>query len=275
MPPKRQPASRQPVAAVSSMGERSGRDPGAYQLPPYRADRPSLWFRQAEGHMRMRLITDEDFKVTLVASALSHAQQDAVARILDQDPMPAGTYNILKTELLRLHEKSAWDRVAELFAMPAMGGQTASELLAAMRNLQPPQPDEEELLFRYMFFTRLPASTQRQLAEAKGTVEDLAARADELHRKAPKAAAATIAAATPESQVAAATHQHPPRKTQRGAAHSKRKRSDAHGGSSAAKRRRDTGGDRKAEGLCWAHWKFGKDAWEDKCEPSCSQYSGN
>ncbi len=93
-----------------------------------------------------------------------------------------------------------------------------------MRNLQPPQPDEEELLFRYMFFTRLPASTQRQLAEAKGTVEDLAARADELHRKAPKAAAATIAAATPESQVAAATHQHPPRKTQRGAAHSKRKR---------------------------------------------------
>jgi len=95
--------------------------------------------------MRMRLITDEDFKVTLVASALSHAQQDAVARILDQDPMPAGTYNILKTELLRLHEKSAWDRVAELFAMPAMGGQTASELLAAMRNLQPPQPDEEEL----------------------------------------------------------------------------------------------------------------------------------
>lgn len=257
------------------MGERSGRDPGAYQLPPYRADRPSLWFRQAEGHMRMRLITDEDFKVTLVASALSHAQQDAVARILDQDPMPAGTYNILKTELLRLHEKSAWDRVAELFAMPAMGGQTASELLAAMRNLQPPQPDEEELMFRYMFFTRLPASTQRQLAEAKGTVEDLAARADELHRKAPKAAAATIAAATPESQVAAATHQHPPKKTQRGATHSKRKRSDAHGGSSAAKRRRDTGGDRKAEGLCWAHWKFGKDAWEDKCEPSCSQYSGN
>jgi len=86
--------------------------------------------------MRMRLITDEDFKVTLIASTLSHAKQDAVARILDQDPMPAGTYNILKTELLRLHEKSAWDRVAELFAMPAMGGQTASELLAAMRNLQ-------------------------------------------------------------------------------------------------------------------------------------------
>ena len=164
--------------------------------------------------------------------ALSHAQQDAVARILDQDPMPAGTYNILKAELLRLHEKSAWDQVVELFAMPAMGGQTASKLLAAMRNLQPPQPDEEELLFRYMFFTRLPASTQRQLAKAKGTVEDLAAQADELHRKAPKAAAAT-----PESHVAAATHQRTPQKTQRDSSNAKQ--SDAQGRSSAAKRRRD------------------------------------
>ena len=223
----------------------------------------------------MRLITEEDFKVTLVAAALSHAQQDAVARILDQDPMPAGTYNTLKAELLRLHEKSAWDRVAELFAMPAMGGRTASELLAAMRNLQPAQPDEEELLFRYMFFTRLPASTQHQLAEAKGTVEDLAARADELHRKAPKAAAATIAAATPESHVAVDTHQQTPEKTQRDSNNTKQKRSGAHGGSSAAKRRQDAGGAWTAEGLCWAHWKFGKNAWENKCEPSCSQYSGN
>jgi len=64
----------------------TGSEPRSFQLPPYREDRPSLWFRQAEGQMTIRNITDEYFKVILVQAALTNAQQDAVASILEQDP---------------------------------------------------------------------------------------------------------------------------------------------------------------------------------------------
>ena len=66
--------------------------------------------------------------------------------------------------------------------MPPLEAQRPTELLAAMKNLQPTDP---ELWFHYQFFSHLPAKTQRQLTEHQGIVEELATRADELHQKAP------------------------------------------------------------------------------------------
>ena len=98
-----------------------------------------------------------------------------------------------------------------------------------MKNLRPANP---ELWFRYQYFSRLPANTQRQLAEHHGTVEELAARANELHKKAPLGtAAAPITAATTDHPVAAALPQQPKGRFNR---HLKRKQSgDAGGGGPA------------------------------------------
>ena len=101
------------AAAVNTTPASTGSEPRSFQLPPYREDRPSLWFRQAEGQMTMRNITNEYFKVILVQAALTNAQQDAVASILEQDPLPSDAYQSLKAELIRLHEKSSWDRLKE------------------------------------------------------------------------------------------------------------------------------------------------------------------
>ena len=87
--------------------------------------------------MTMRNITDDYFKVILVQAALTNAQQDAVASILEQDPLPSDAYQLLKAELIRLHEKSSWDRIKELFALPPLGTQKATELLATMQHLKP------------------------------------------------------------------------------------------------------------------------------------------
>jgi hypothetical protein len=275
MPPKRSIAKRTVAAIGSSDGKRSGSDPGSFQLPPFREDRPSLWFKQAEGQMLMRNITDDFFKVVLVQAALSYAQQDSVARILEADPLPPNAYQLLKAELLRLHEKSAWGRLAELFALPALGGQTGTELLASMERLRPADPD---LWFRYQFFIRLPADLQQSLAEDKGTVEQLAARVDERLRKVPKGAAATIAAAATGEDVVAAVAQ-PARSSfkKRKFEDRKRKRSDGgNGGNSAAKRRPDRP-DRPQPwlevGLCYYHYTFGSKA--DRCEKPCARHSGN
>lgn len=273
MPPKR--SSKRTVAAVSSDPVRSGSDPGSFQLPPYREDRPSLWFINAEGQMDMRNIIDPYYRVILVQTALSYAQQDAVAHILVKAPtQPAEAYQLLKTELLRLHEQSEWDRLQELLALPALGGQKGSELMATIERLT---PADHTLWPRYQFLARLPADMQRQLAEDKSSNKQLAARVDELQRKAPKAAAAAhITAATPAEEVVAAAHAKPPRtpwKKQR-SDNSKRRRSKdgqgGHGGGGAAKKQ-------KSEpwvdaGICRFHWRYGDDAY--RCEKPCTR-SGN
>ena len=219
--------------------------------------------------MAIRQVTDNYFKVILVQAALTNAQQDAVASILELDPLPPNAYELLKAELIRLHEKTSWDRMKELFAMPPLGAQRPTELLAAMKNLRPADP---ELWFRYQYFSRLPADTQRQLAEHQGTVEELAARADELHQKAPLAAAAApIAAATTDNPVAAALPQQPKGRFNR---HPKRKRSgDAAGGGGPARKRRPEGTPWLDAGLCYYHWHWGAKA--EKCEPPCYRKLGN
>jgi hypothetical protein len=268
MPPKHSTTQRT-VAAIGTGDARSGSDPGSFTLPPYREDRTTLWFRQAEGLMQFRNITDDYYRVVLVQGALSHAQQDAVAGVLEADPLPSNAYQLLKTELLRLHERSLWDRMEELLNLPTLGGQKATELWSTIQRLRPQDPDQ---LYRYMLFTRLPADIQLQLAEDKSPGEQLASRADELLRKAPKkAAAAHIAAAAAEENVVAAARPQPAGQKDSHAKRKfedrKRKWSSGHGGGHAAKRRADRPQPWLDFGLCFYHFTYGSKA--DKCEKPC------
>jgi len=255
------------AAAVNATPAFTGSEPRSFQLPPYREDRPSLWFRQAEGQMTMRNITNEYFKVILVQAALTNAQQDAVASILEQDPLHSDAYQSLKAELIRLHEKSSWDRVKELFALPPLGAQKPTELLATMQHLKPSDP---ELWFRYQYFSRLPADTQRLLAEHKGSVEELAARADELQRKAPPPA--TVAAVpAPAAEIAAVGHKRPAKKDWHPRKPEERKRPRSgdgdRGGRGDAKRKPPPAQPWKTIGICRFHHTYGDQAL--KCEPPC------
>ena len=171
MPPKR--AARR-VAADASKGDRLGSDPGSFQLPPYWEDRPELWFNLAEGLMQVRKITDPIYRAVLVQKALTRPRQEVVAHILELLPPPSDVFQQLRAKLIRIHRKSEWKRMGELFALLPLGGQRPGELLMQKKQLR---PREVDLCFRWQFFSRLPAWMQRQLAEDAGTVEQLAARA--------------------------------------------------------------------------------------------------
>jgi len=263
MPPKRAPRR---VAAVASDGDRQGSDPGSFQLPPYWEDRPELWFNQAEGLMRGRKITDPIYQAVLVQTALTRPQQEAVAHILELSPPPSDVFQQLRAELIRIHGKSEWKRMGELFALPPLGGQRPGELLMQMKRLR---PSEADLWFRWQFFSRLPAWMQRQLAEDAGTVEQLAARAEDLMQKAPEVAAV---AAEP-TEVVAAAHVPQPKKQwpKKKFGDRKRRRSEegtqgGRGGQGSSKKR-DTPWARA--GMCWAHYKFGEAA--TTCQQPCNR----
>jgi hypothetical protein len=82
----------------------AGRTQGPSRSPHTAKTDPAVWFRQVEGLMAFCNIMDDYFCVVLVQGALSHAQQDSVAGILEADPLPSNAYQLLKAELLRLHE---------------------------------------------------------------------------------------------------------------------------------------------------------------------------
>jgi len=179
MPPKR--ARRTVAAAVAaSKEEPTGNAPGAFQLPPYKQTQPIMWYRQAESLMDMRKITNPTFRLVLVQCALPDVLQESVAHILEADIPASEAYTQLNAELTRMHQKTAWDRLAKLFAMPLCGAQKGTELLAAMERLRPEDP---ELWFRWMYFSQLPEWIQRQLAEDTSPVRELAKRVDGLQLK--------------------------------------------------------------------------------------------
>jgi len=267
MPPKRARAVAAAVAA--SEEETAGKAPGAFQLPPYKQAWPTVWYKQAETLMDMRRIINPAFRLVLVQCALPDALQESVAHILKADAPASSTYAQLKAELTRMHEKTEWSRLAELFALPPCGGQQGTELLAAMQRLK---PDDPELWFRWQYFSRLPEWIQRQLAEDTSPVQELAKRVDELQRKAPPAA--TVAAVpAPAADIAAVGEKrtakkswHPKKPEDR-----KRRRSEdgGRGGRGDAKRKPPPPPERPWEsiGICYFHHTYGDKA--QKCVPPC------
>ena len=87
--------------------------------------------------------------------------------------------------------------------MPPIGGQQANELLAAIEWLK---PKEDNLWFRWQFFSCLPDWVQRQLVEDHRSVRELAVRAKDLMQKAPAAATNTFNAASEGVVEAAGSH---------------------------------------------------------------------
>jgi hypothetical protein len=223
-----------------------------------------MWYKQAEALMDMRNITNPAFRLVLVQCALPDALQETVAHILEADTPANTAYSQLKAELTRMHEKTSWDRLAELFALPPCGGQKGTELLAAMQRLK---PDDPELWFRWQYVSRLPEWIQRQLAEDTSPVQELAKRVDELQRKAPPAA--TVAAVPAPAAEIAAVEQKRPHKSngsRKDPKDRKRPRSGDgdRGGRGDAKRKP---GPWKSIGICYFHYTYGDKA--HKCEPPC------
>jgi len=228
-----------------------------------------MWYKQAEALMDMRKITNPAFRLVLVQCALPDALQETVAHILEAEAPASTAYSQLKAELTRMHEKTSWDRPAELFALPPCGGQKGTELLAAMQRLK---PDDPELWFRWQYFSRLPEWIQRQLAEDTSPVQELAKQVDELQRKAPPAA--TVAAVNaPAAEIAAVEQKRPPKNnwSHKNPRDRKRPRSGdgGQGGRGDAKRKPKTW---ETLGICEKHYFYGRTARE--CKAPCL-WAGN
>jgi hypothetical protein len=238
--------------------------PGSFSLQPFWLSNPEAWFALAEGQFYMRGITDARMQFYLAASAIPESQFRTLGDLL-RGPPPPDAYTLLKSRLLAAHTLTDFQRMEQLTRYRPIGNQRPTELLSELAQFCP-QGEEDTKIFRLLYLSRLPCELRMILSEDKdSSLAALAARADQLWSHAPQhsAGVAAVSSEANEGEVAAISHQ------QQGGA--RRGNSKSRGGGGRNKQqKRDGVQDRQAQlasGLCWAHWRFGEEAYG--CRPPC------
>ena len=149
-------------------------------LPSFRPTRPAAWFAAVEDVFRLRGVSDQRDMFAFAYAKLEEAQMQQVDDILEMRPLPPDAFSRLRDRLVSTHSLDAYQRLDQLLALPALGGQRPTSLLATMLQLCPPG-EEATMFFRGAFLQRLPSIIRMQLAEDRfSPVQMLATRADAL-----------------------------------------------------------------------------------------------
>ncbi|XP_048005996.1 uncharacterized protein LOC125241518 [Leguminivora glycinivorella] len=148
------------------------------KLPPFWADKPKVWFAQAECQFHVAGITSDMTKFSHVISIID---QKLIGEIEDLvlDPPKEDKYETLKKELIRRLAVSEQERVDRLVSEEELGDNKPSTFLRRLRSLAGTTKDET--LLRQLWMRRLPTNVQAILAAHTDlSLEKLAGLADNI-----------------------------------------------------------------------------------------------
>jgi hypothetical protein len=132
----------------------------AVRLAPFWAERPAVWFAQAEAQFSLASISTETTKFYHVIAQLGHRYaaevEDVITSLPQQDP-----YTKLKSELLKRLSPSKEQRAQQLLTFEEMGDRKPSQFLRHLRGLALDVPD---YLLHTIWTDRLPTKVQTTLA---------------------------------------------------------------------------------------------------------------
>jgi hypothetical protein len=132
----------------------------AVKLPPFWAERPTLWFNQAASQFALAGITDERTKFHHIVSQLEQRYAAEVEDIINAPPSHE-PYTKLRAELIKRLSPSQQQCSLQLLSTEAMGDRKPSQFLRHLRSLAPDMPD---LPLRTIWSRRLPTNIQTTLA---------------------------------------------------------------------------------------------------------------
>jgi len=241
------------------------------KLPPFRSGRPAAWFAAVQQTFRIRGVSDQRDMFTYCYAALEEEQMQQVDDLIEMDPLPPDAFFRLRDRLVATHSLDAYQRLEQLLALPPLGGEKPSTLLANMKQLCPPGEDSS-MMFRGMFLSRLPPLIRLQLAEDRvSPVQALAARADALVVHNHGGVAASLS--EDQSALVAAAGAHGKQFSSRGGRSSGGRPSAAAAAPSHSSSAAASDKPWKKLKICKFHYKFGQDCWN--CVAPCSWGSGN
>jgi hypothetical protein len=146
-----QPQVQQPAAHSAS----------SIRLPPFWSISPAAWFRTAEAHFTLRIVTDPVEKFLVVLMALSEEQTDRVKATVEAEP-PATSYMAIRNALVSSHSLTPFQQVDQLVNMELLGHRKPTEWLEAIAKFQ---PTEDNHFFAYHFLQRLPREARVLLSQ--------------------------------------------------------------------------------------------------------------
>jgi hypothetical protein len=171
------------------------------RLPPFWAERPAVWFAQAEVQFTLAGISSERPKFHYVISQLEQRYAAEVEDIITSSPQQ-DPYSKLKTELLKRLSLSRELRAHRILTLEEMGDRKPSQFLRHLRILVPDLPDYS---LRAIWTSRLPGKVQATLACHLEVELDVAADcADRIIETVPPPALASIG--QPTQQRASEAH---------------------------------------------------------------------
>jgi hypothetical protein len=104
------------------------------------------WFSSMEGIFELRGITSQRAQYFNVLAALPETMVVLIADLVEMSPLPADPFDQLKGRLVTAHQLTDIQRVEKLLALPPLGKQKPSELLAEMVRICP-RGEENSVFF--------------------------------------------------------------------------------------------------------------------------------
>jgi hypothetical protein len=111
------------------------------RLPSFWAERPAVWFAQAEAQFFLAGISSETTKFYYVISQLDHRYATEVEDVITSPP-ERDPYTTLKTELIRRLSPFREQRIHQLLTLEEMADRKPSQFLRHLRSLAPEVPDK-------------------------------------------------------------------------------------------------------------------------------------
>jgi hypothetical protein len=158
----------------------------AVRLLAFWAERPAMWFTQAEAQFTLAGISSEKTKFYYVISQLDHRYAMEVEVIITSLP-ERDPYTTQKTKLVRRLYPLREQHICQLFTLEEMGDGKLSQFRRYFRSFAPGMPDD---FFRSIWSNQLPSNVKAMLT---GQPEGDLDAADRIIEAAPQPALASVA----------------------------------------------------------------------------------
>lgn len=247
------------------------------KVPPFWADKPSLWFAQLDGQFLLGKITSDSTKFYHAVSVLDYKYAVEVEDIITRPP-ENDKYGTLRRELISRLSSSKQERLKQLTMKEELGDRKPSQFLRHIRSLAGADyPDE---FIRHLWSSRLPTMLQSIVAfQDNLPLDDVAQMADKVHEVTPSVPAYQVAAASssgaPTSvldqlhrKIDALTQRLDAMSTSRGRQDKPRSRSRGKPRNRSRSHSRASKPSGDGQRLCWYHYKYADKA--DKCISPCA-----
>jgi hypothetical protein len=179
------------VAAACAVSTRDAR------LPDFSMDKPEVRFSMVEAMFKNCNMTNSKWKYNKVLFRLPVAVMESLATLVSNiEDYRGREYQELKKRVQAAHGSSRWEKLDSLLSFPKMrANKRLSVVLSRLNSLKPATLEE-----LYIFLRLLPDSYREHFAHCKlATVEELAAKADDLWEMRGGNAATVAAVSRPAS----------------------------------------------------------------------------